>query len=446
MYLPRCVFLCDRHLCYALLRVAMLGVISQLPIIAAAQLAPIPPFLPTRSEQCATFAKQSDAFLSDMGKEHDACLADHKADQKETGGTLKCSRTACQHLHDFVYGAEQKLARDAIGDCYSQVSKVEKRASEKREQEATDNVKREQRKARYEAERKVRNERENDVERAEVQARIDDRAAVRQQHYEDQTRLAQHAELEKQIERERQEHLQTASSDALARLVDPDNTRTARGERSVTKDGGLVDPFTSDSSAEIKSRYEVSKDVLLASFENSEAAIDRDMQLAGRTLRGAQRSTYISESKELKDVFGGLRKLLIAADYSASAAAIFKSTDDVERSRSISDFATKLSLDVSQHGAKAVVTRLFPEAAAVLGGPVAWVATVGSETLASTETSRDFTESIRDKSGRVSVAEKRQALSRELQAYDKYGSGWVAAQQLELLENIRLMSSLPPPR
>src|SRR5271166_2924284 len=102
------------------LGIGVLSIVLSLPCLSAAQVAPFPPLVPNDPKQCAQFAKESADFFGKMQSQHEQCLAQHKADQEEKARIQPriCSRSACQRLHDLVYGDEQMRSAGALDECY----------------------------------------------------------------------------------------------------------------------------------------------------------------------------------------------------------------------------------------------------------------------------------------------------------------------------------------
>jgi hypothetical protein len=112
--------------------------------------------------------------------------------------------------------------------------------------------------------------------------------------------------------------------------------------------------------------------------------------------------------------------------------SVLGASDSAAGQRNVGQLGMQFFADVSQLGIDAVARRAFgPRVAAVLTGPVAWVA---GESLTPSVSHRDFSEIIRDSSGRTSAAEKREALYQLWQAYDRFGGSWHSGQKRELLE------------
>src|SRR5437899_71891 len=89
-----------------LVRMAALAVlILGRPYSMRGQLPPTGPLFPERPEQCRAFGTEVDQYAELISKQHEECLAAHKADRQERpDNSVACSRSACQILHEELYG------------------------------------------------------------------------------------------------------------------------------------------------------------------------------------------------------------------------------------------------------------------------------------------------------------------------------------------------------
>jgi hypothetical protein len=95
------------------------------PLIAQNQnVYPLSPISPTTPQECQAYGAEIDQISSAYLQAHEKCLADHNRDQSADGanaGPLVCSRSACQSLHDVVYGNQKKEARARLDECNQNV-------------------------------------------------------------------------------------------------------------------------------------------------------------------------------------------------------------------------------------------------------------------------------------------------------------------------------------
>jgi hypothetical protein len=109
-----------------------------------AQIQPYPPISPTETKECQDFSAKLEAYAADLTNQHQKCLDENKSDRpNETPGSGNCSRTHCQHLHDYVYGDlpwSVPELRKQVSACYEQVKEHQadeaRKAKEKADREA----------------------------------------------------------------------------------------------------------------------------------------------------------------------------------------------------------------------------------------------------------------------------------------------------------------------
>jgi hypothetical protein len=91
----------------------------------SAQFFPFAPNSPTEAKECESFRTAVEVYAAYYSGEHDRCLANNKpGHQQETKGSLICSRSRCQHLHDIVYGDSvfsAKHLEKEVASCYEAV-------------------------------------------------------------------------------------------------------------------------------------------------------------------------------------------------------------------------------------------------------------------------------------------------------------------------------------
>jgi hypothetical protein len=94
-------------------------------LCSEAQILPSAPLSPTDITDCQSFSKRVEAYAANYTEQHQQCLADNKPDEKdETPDSLRCSRSACQYLHDYVFAdtpLSAKYLRREVLDCYKRV-------------------------------------------------------------------------------------------------------------------------------------------------------------------------------------------------------------------------------------------------------------------------------------------------------------------------------------
>jgi hypothetical protein len=100
---------------------------------------PQPPFLPRDPKDCDAYGQEVAKIKADYNRQHDDCLsANSRSPTVETNGNLLiCSKSACQGLHDVVYGNFGKNADAGLEACrqaveaYQQEQRAEKAAQDK---------------------------------------------------------------------------------------------------------------------------------------------------------------------------------------------------------------------------------------------------------------------------------------------------------------------------
>jgi hypothetical protein len=226
------------------------------------------------------------------------------------------------------------------------------------------------------------------------------------------------------------------SREALAQVAaDPFGPHGNRGSGEIRPNIG-VDPFRTDSGAELsREGFEVATEVFASGVEALNTAIDQDIADAPEILSGERLHAYMEGAKDTRSITSGLEKALRAAPYVVDAVGIARAETDLQRGEAAGSLAQRFVVDASTEGAVLVIPRVFgPRVAAVLLGPVAWLASVGAEVLSSTPVGRDPAELILDQSGRTSVREKQEALGMLWRQYDRRGTSWTAGQRRELLD------------
>lgn len=83
---------------------------------------PLGPIGPTDSRECDAFQQRVSEIKASYDQQHEACLsANSRSPTVPNSGNLICSKSACQSLHDIVYGDFSKRADEAVNACRQQV-------------------------------------------------------------------------------------------------------------------------------------------------------------------------------------------------------------------------------------------------------------------------------------------------------------------------------------
>jgi hypothetical protein len=289
--------------------------------------------MPTKVEQCSAFAKETNDFFSRMVAEHEQCLAQHESDQKETAGGIKCSRSACQRLHDFVYGGEQRTVREAVDKCYADV----REATERQKKLEAERLAREAQAANREADRK-----ELEKQEAQRKAQREKDAAERAQQKAAQDAKQRAAEeASRSFKLQQDKDFDRRMNEALNKGTKPGETAHAvknksgaelldpYGETKVTKQNSeaqLADPYDATTQQDQRpSEMYVSsaKKSLETAIDAAKETLNRDISVAHESLSGRKLKTYLQEASDTKEVLNGLGRMLQSADYAIELAAIY---------------------------------------------------------------------------------------------------------------------------
>jgi chemotaxis protein histidine kinase CheA len=324
---------------------------------ASAQLPPFGPISPSKPEECARFAQDVQQFSTDMRQQHEECLAKFKADRQEPPGSLLCSRSACQNLHDYVYGDWSKQAQKDIDSCYAQVA--EKQARQKQEEEerqkreaALKNEERKLQAAQQETQRKreaareqQRKQREQDEARQkqESEAEAKRQAALGQQVQEAEE--AERRKAAKQAAAEQDEKIR-ASREALDMMADPfGGQKTSERHDDAL---AIVNPFPSAAKDQFGNTDSQHQDKLnppaptIAAVSQSIAEYMQSSKDAWQSLRGEQRLT-----EPLKLAFDGLSMAKTAAggEVPTTIPMVEKLADFVRKEGTVLDMLAKESTE-----------------------------------------------------------------------------------------------------
>lgn len=217
-------------------------------------------------------------------------------------------------------------------------------------------------------------------------------------------------------------------------LVDPWGGSAPK--KSSTASSGLIDPFANPSAQSQKQAATVTIKLLDAALTDAGVVLDRRLAEANRTLSARDFAKFKAATDQTKDVAVGMGSLLKAIGYAEGVRKIGEADTATKRQERSGELAYTFAADLAKYGFEHVAPKLLgPRVAAVFSGPVAAAATVIAEVLTPEQTSRDFTEIINDRSGRVSLADKQEALRELLVAYEKFGkTNWNDAQKWDLLQ------------
>jgi hypothetical protein len=442
---------------------------------AFSQVSPLAPLFPSAPEECQRFREQVNKFYSEVLVQHEQCLLNASKSSKPTPeppNSLICSQPTCQLLHDYVYGNREKESRRQIDECQKTVQEKidraarEKAEADKREQEYQDNVRK------RDAENAQRHEdyvRKRDAEKAERDAadaktKADSANSSSGQSKSDQTPEQTPQQTQQVIvlpaynqptQRPQNTTVRNESSKPEASLVNPyakAESAKVRNEGTIVdpygreaashSDEKLVDPYSTaarNESGSSEAYISSSKKAFEIAIETGEKKLAADIANAPNVLSGKRLEAYLEDARDTKGVMSGLGKMVKASEYATDVAAILKSNNDEERLGAGAHLGLTFAEDVGKKGISTVATKLFPEAAVVLSGPVGWVAFVGQQVLVPSEISREPTEIIRDNSGHTSLPQKQEALFQMWKQYDKFGANWKEPQKRELLQNTQIV-------
>jgi hypothetical protein len=177
--------------------------------------------------------------------------------------------------------------------------------------------------------------------------------------------------------------------------------------------------------------FEKTSEIATRSTDEALSSLDRDIESA----RKAGNLKYAEAAADTRSVLYGIGKMVKYADYAVSAGKIANADTDKQREEAIGELGAKVASDIAKQGLEKYAGLLFgKKIAAVLLGPVAFVASIGADVLTSTPTTQDPQEIILDNSGSSSLNDKREALYTMWRQYSHYGGQWQPVQKLQLLE------------
>jgi hypothetical protein len=434
-----------------------------------AQLPPMPPLFPRTQDDCQKFSEQVTKFYADMRIQHQKCLDDAAKFSKPTPesnqNSLICSQPSCQYLHDFVYGNKESEAQRKVEDCRKDVQENMRREADRKAESEKEEREYQERIEKRAAERKAdadklaaerakrdagRTQAEKEQTTSETQADNSSSSGESQvysipqsqPHSDAQGSAASHKPDSKPIKLADPYGVSAkAGGSSDASVVDPYGDSEVAGISP-----SVVDPYSSEAREETATsrvaseiRFNSGKKALEMTFQAGEKTLAADIENAPNLLSGKKLQAYLADANDLKGVIKGMGWMLEKSEYAVDAAAILKANTDEERTGAEAQLGITFTKDVATKGFSIVATKLFPEAAAVLSGPVGWAAFVGQQVLVPTEISRDPTEIIRDNSGHTSLAQKQEALFQMWKQYDKFGANWKEPQKIELLQNTEIV-------
>jgi hypothetical protein len=195
---------------HAVVALLSFGLVISMPVDSSAQYLPFPPIGPSSLEECQAFSRQVSDYITQINAEHQGCLDSHKADRARTAeeGPDVCSRSACQTLHDKIYGrdvltgkSQSQALQDAVEKCTATVNEKLKREQEAKREEARQAAERQQR-------------RETDQQRQQQAAA--DRDAQRKQLADKQRAAAADREAQRKAQADTAKHEKEAREKAAA--------------------------------------------------------------------------------------------------------------------------------------------------------------------------------------------------------------------------------------
>lgn len=390
-----------------------------------AQLPPIGPLSPERPEQCQAFGAEVDRYAELISKEHEECLAAHKADRLERpDNSASCSRSACQNLHNNLYGngvLSVKTSRREVSECNRHVNEYlkHKAAEEKQEAERRDAARKK------DEERAVQEQRDPD-QRKQYEKQTRDRQSTLKKKEQQQralpaqgaaapvnteqppsastnpasssSRSVQVQDTEEQYEarmKAREEEKKKRSEDALLEIADPFD-RTSK-KASVTKrdatSAGIVDPFSSENrksastpekipaDREDDQAFDKAKDLFKQNLDSARDKLDENLATARLKLSPSDFRRYERDVQKAKNYMRGLSFTVTAAKYSTDAKAFVANPANGWHD---------IVKDGAQDGFEYVLKHVAPRLAEVYEGPVGWLASITLDSSSTQTPTQDF--------------------------------------------------------
>jgi hypothetical protein len=378
---------------------------------SSGQVLPFPPLFPKSPQECQAFGAAVETWAADYSKQHERCLASNKPDRSdEPQGSLVCSRSACQYLHDILYGdyvLSVKSKEKEVSDCYTKVEKY--RAEDAR-------------KAKEIADQEAQDKKEEEEEAARRLRAKDNRDAQ-----DKQTGTNGNPRL--QWEQSKSEAGTTDDSDHIAAqayrtdrsqpaLSAPDLSETSHGSRQSTRSSPLVDPFKDSESKrlgqEIAGNQPIidpfaPKESLADPFADSRPSgeqneeswdtakgifqgfVDKASDNLGDVLKSTQKDMSSSDFNRFKQTVGdahsfltGLSKTITALSFQADVKKII---DNPRDSQSYHDIIS----DGASYGTSYVLKRLSPDfLSKIWEGPAGWIAAITFDSSSTQTPKQDF--------------------------------------------------------
>jgi len=369
-----------------------------------------------------------------------------------------CSRSACQNLHDQLYGdlgLSVRRERAEISTCFNRVNEYLREQAQAQQQEKQEE---EDRKASEAADERAGQRQENDrkAEDAKDQAARDNSSGaavplappsvqpqpstIRQSRTVPKD-LATEVQARAVVEQEKKER----ANEATARMVDPFSS-SAKVESASNRTSGkaeVVDPFppdraeTKDTSSEYANdAIEIEAKFVEKGIGNAESVIKQNAEAAKKIFSGDALKAYEKEADHSFSFVEGLDRGLVAVKYGADLGTIIVASDDRERSKAYSD----MFVDLAKDGFTAVAKRLSPRLGSFLEGPIGWIA---GSTFDSTEVGLDPIEIVNDSSGRYKFDDKQKALDSLILQYNRHRDIWGKAQVQWLMQSADKIYSSP---
>ena len=428
---------------------------------AQLSLSPSAPFSPTGPKDCQAFAGKVDQYSDAISKQHDDCLAAHKADPStEPPNSLICSRPTCQYLHDILYSNHSfnvKDLRKRVDACYADVKEYLARQALEKQQEEDRKIAGDRRQAEEKARRreeaqareaKQRGDRE-EQERVQVahqqiapakipaKPRAGDRLTpakdnppgsppeqggsshsyttgsmqVNETPEQEQARLAER----KQEEKER-------ATQALQEMGDPfgHSSKKAPPKDSASASNGLEDPFRTDKEVAQDKAKEIALDKTESVFhekvKEAKNVLDLDLQKARSELSPSEFARYKREAENTKAFLTGLDDVIKAAGW-------IKDAEDIanDPKHGWGGFYH----DVETQGFGYVLKRLSPKLSAIYEGPAGWVPSILFDPSSTQTPEQDLDPmTVINDHGHYSFEDKAAALQRIYVSESKHPEIW----------------------
>ena len=428
---------------------------------AHAQLSPMAPLSPTTFQDCQDFSRQVDQFWAGVSSQHDACLAANKPDRpNEQTGSRQCSRSACQSLHDQLYGTlrllgktQQQDQRADVTACYNTVNEMLKREAQVRQEEQNRKAARAREDQRELQKKQVESSNAQKSKANEAHQRPATPALRSNTTLDDRTSAYQHppqpssnqsagsAEPSSQRDLQRQK-----SQEALQEIQAQDPFTRAKQEKATlgldANNSELPDPFSGASRRASRSAAKGKNDTgqdnaheeagnigvetVKKSGEVASELIEETDKLARNLLSPKALKPFLADSTDLKSVVKTFTGVVTGMELVATSKDVYEaySGDTAERQKyeveHLAYEATKdgaayvFSTDTVKQGVKSVVVRLFPKSKVFFTPNAVSLAKATSGGLSvffySSEIGLDDREIVEDRSGRFSLDQRRAAL------------------------------------